>query len=114
MHYLSHITGHGLRKLMRAEPGPHLPARRLPAVPEVLGFVVERAGLSKAEAHATLNMGVGLRLFRRTGIRQPRRRARCGARLLRDGRADGLKTATRPLSLARSGSPTTARSSSLH
>lgn len=63
VHYLSHITGHGLRKLMRADRDLTYRVERLPAVPEVLGFVVERAGLSKAEAHATLNMGAGFACF---------------------------------------------------
>ena len=50
VHYLSHITGHGFLKLMR--PGRHSPTRStfLPDVPEVLSFLVERAGCRQAEA----------------------------------------------------------------
>jgi len=63
VHYLSHVTGHGLRKLMRADRDFTYRIERLLSVPEVLGFVAERAGLSSAEAYATLNMGAGLACF---------------------------------------------------
>jgi phosphoribosylformylglycinamidine cyclo-ligase len=61
--YISHITGHGLLKLMR--PAKRLTYRieRLPEVPEVLSFLVEQAGLDAAAAYSTFNMGSGYALY---------------------------------------------------
>jgi phosphoribosylformylglycinamidine cyclo-ligase len=61
--YLSHITGHGLLKLMR--PSRELTYRisALPPVPEVLSFLVEQAGLDPAAAHSTFNMGSGFAVY---------------------------------------------------
>jgi phosphoribosylformylglycinamidine cyclo-ligase len=61
--YISHITGHGLLKLMR--PAKRLTYRieRLPEVPEVLRFLVEQAGLDAAAAYSTFNMGSGYALY---------------------------------------------------
>jgi phosphoribosylformylglycinamidine cyclo-ligase len=63
LRYISHITGHGLLKLMR----PPLPLtyriERLPAVPRVLSFLVERAGLDAHTAYSTFNMGSGYALY---------------------------------------------------
>lgn len=65
--YLSHITGHGLRKLMRA--GRELTYRvdRLPEVPEVLGFLAEASSMSARDAYGTFNMGAGLAVYCRRG-----------------------------------------------
>ena len=62
-HYASHITGHGWRKLMRADRELTYRIDMLPEVPDVLAFLVERAGLEPSEAYATFNMGAGLALF---------------------------------------------------
>ncbi len=62
-HYASHITGHGWRKLMRADRELTYRIEALPEVPEVLAFLVERAGLEASEAYATFNMGAGLALY---------------------------------------------------
>jgi phosphoribosylformylglycinamidine cyclo-ligase len=61
--YLSHITGHGLLKLMR--PARELTYRitALPAVPEVLGFLVEQSALDAAAAYSTFNMGAGFAIY---------------------------------------------------
>jgi phosphoribosylformylglycinamidine cyclo-ligase len=63
LHYLSHITGHGWRKLMRADRDLTYRIGRLPDVPEVLAFIAAGASLSSAEAYATLNMGAGLACY---------------------------------------------------
>ncbi len=63
VHYASHVTGHGLRKLMRAERELTYRVRALPPVPEVLSFLSSRAGLDAREAYGTLNMGAGFSLF---------------------------------------------------
>lgn len=61
--YLSHITGHGLRKVMRAKRELTYRIHSLPPVPEVLGFITECAGLSPREAYGTFNMGAGFAVF---------------------------------------------------
>jgi phosphoribosylformylglycinamidine cyclo-ligase len=61
--YLSHVTGHGLLKLMR--PAKQLTYRieRLPEVPEVLSFLVAEAGLDPHAAYSTFNMGSGYAIY---------------------------------------------------
>ena len=61
--YISHVTGHGLLKLMR--PAKPLTYRidALPEVPEVLSFLVARAGLDAHAAYSTFNMGSGYAVY---------------------------------------------------
>jgi phosphoribosylformylglycinamidine cyclo-ligase len=59
VHYLSHLTGHGLRKLMRADREVTYKITELPPVPEVLAFLAEQGEMTDADAYATLNMGAG-------------------------------------------------------
>ncbi|MGH2890991.1 MAG: AIR synthase-related protein, partial [Solirubrobacteraceae bacterium] len=63
VHYLSHITGHGLLKLMRPQADLTYSIERLPPVPEVLSFLVQRSGMSAAEAYTTFNMGCGFAVY---------------------------------------------------
>jgi phosphoribosylformylglycinamidine cyclo-ligase len=63
VHYLSHITGHGLLKLMRPRREFTYRITELPPVPEVLSFLAERAELSPAAAYSTLNMGAGFAVY---------------------------------------------------
>jgi phosphoribosylformylglycinamidine cyclo-ligase len=63
VHYLSHITGHGLLKLMRPARELSYQIDALPDVPEVLSFLVEQAGLSPRAAYSTFNMGCGLAVY---------------------------------------------------
>ncbi len=63
LHYVSNITGHGWRKLMRAPRDLGYRVHQLPPVPLVLRFLVQEAGLDEAEAYGTLNMGAGLALY---------------------------------------------------
>jgi phosphoribosylformylglycinamidine cyclo-ligase len=65
--YLSHITGHGLLKLMRPQRELTYAIHALPPVPPVLGFLAERAALDAAAAYSTLNMGVGFAVYCRPG-----------------------------------------------
>jgi phosphoribosylformylglycinamidine cyclo-ligase len=65
--YLSHITGHGLLKLMRPSAQLRYRIDALPPVPEVLGFLAEQAGLDAEAAHATFNMGSGFAVYCRPG-----------------------------------------------
>ncbi len=63
VHYLSHVTGHGLRKLMRPNRELRYVIEALPEVPEVLAFIADRRGLSPKEAYGILNMGVGFACY---------------------------------------------------
>ena len=63
LHYLSHITGHGLLKLMRPRRELTYRVARLPGVPEVLAFLVERTQMSPAAAYSTFNMGCGFAVY---------------------------------------------------
>jgi phosphoribosylformylglycinamidine cyclo-ligase len=62
LHYLSHVTGHGFLKLMRPRREFTYEIAALPNVPEVLQFMVDRAGMSPSAAYSTLNMGAGFAL----------------------------------------------------
>jgi phosphoribosylformylglycinamidine cyclo-ligase len=68
--YLSHITGHGLLKLMR--PSHELTYRisDLPPVPEVLTFLAEHADMDAHSAYSTLNMGSGFAVYSAMGTGQ--------------------------------------------
>ncbi|HWF52606.1 MAG TPA: AIR synthase-related protein [Solirubrobacteraceae bacterium] len=63
IHYLSHITGHGMLKLMRPRRDLGYRITRLPEVPEVLEFLVHAAGMPPAEAYSTFNMGAGFAVY---------------------------------------------------
>jgi phosphoribosylformylglycinamidine cyclo-ligase len=61
--YLSHVTGHGLLKLMRPAKRLTYRVRKLPPVPEVLAFLVEQAELDAHDAYSTFNMGAGYAVY---------------------------------------------------
>jgi phosphoribosylformylglycinamidine cyclo-ligase len=61
--YLSHVTGHGLLKLMRPDRPLTYRVERLPPVPPVLSFLVAQAGLDDHAAYSTFNMGAGFALY---------------------------------------------------
>jgi phosphoribosylformylglycinamidine cyclo-ligase len=61
--YLSHITGHGLLKLMRPQRELTYRISALPPVPPVLEFMVDRSGMDSVEASCTLNMGAGYAIY---------------------------------------------------
>jgi phosphoribosylformylglycinamidine cyclo-ligase len=65
--YLSHITGHGLLKLMRPRRALTYRISALPPVPPVLAFLAEHAGLDAPAAYSTLNMGAGFAIYCRSG-----------------------------------------------
>ncbi len=80
LHYVSHITGHGWRKLMRARAEFTYRIELVPEVPEVLAYLVAGLDLSSREAYGTLNMGAGLALYVAPGS---------GGRVLEIARATG-------------------------
>jgi phosphoribosylformylglycinamidine cyclo-ligase len=61
--YLSHITGHGLLKLMRPQKAFTYRISRLPPVPEVLEFLVSESALEPHAAYSTFNMGCGYAIY---------------------------------------------------
>jgi phosphoribosylformylglycinamidine cyclo-ligase len=63
VHYLSHITGHGLLKLMRPRRELGYEITRLPGVPEVCEFLVGHTGMDPATAYSTFNMGAGFAVY---------------------------------------------------
>ena len=65
--YLSHITGHGLAKLMRPPRELTYEINVLPPVPELFGLLVGDAELTPAAAYATFNMGCGFAIYCRPG-----------------------------------------------
>ncbi len=65
--YLSHITGHGLLKLMRPARSLSYRVRELPPVPEVLQFLAAEARLDAHQAYSTFNMGCGYAVYCEAG-----------------------------------------------
>lgn len=63
VHYLSHITGHGLLKLMRPRREFTYRMTSLPDVPEILEFLVERTEMTPRAAYSTFNMGCGFAVY---------------------------------------------------
>jgi len=63
LHYAAHVTGHGWRKLMRANLELSYVLEAIPDVPPVLAYLVEVAGIDKVEAYGTFNMGAGFALY---------------------------------------------------
>ncbi len=61
--YMSHVTGHGLLKLMRAQRALRYRVETLPPVPPVLSFIAEQAGMDARTAYSTLNMGCGFAVY---------------------------------------------------
>ena len=61
--YISHVTGHGLLKLMRPAKALTYRIQRLPEVPTVLSFLVAEAELDPRAAYSTFNMGSGYALY---------------------------------------------------
>jgi phosphoribosylformylglycinamidine cyclo-ligase len=65
--YISHVTGHGLLKLMRPSRPLTYRIAKLPPVPEVLAFLAEEAGLDAHDAYSTFNMGSGYAVYCEAG-----------------------------------------------
>ena len=61
--YLSHVTGHGFLKLMRPRRDLGYRITRVPEVPPVLAWMVERAGMDAHAAYSTFNMGAGYAVY---------------------------------------------------
>lgn len=63
IHYLSNITGHGWRKLMRANQPFTYVITELPAVPEIFRFISEKSSNDSKEMYGNYNMGAGYAIY---------------------------------------------------
>lgn len=63
IHYISNITGHGWKKIMRHSKRLTYKITKIPKVPPVLEFIVKKASLNSREAYTTFNMGAGFAVF---------------------------------------------------
>ena len=65
--YLSHVTGHGLRKLMRPDRELTYRLTELPPVPELFTFMADALDMSDYDAYGTFNMGAGYAVYCNAG-----------------------------------------------
>lgn len=63
IHYISNITGHGLRKIMRARPNFTYVIEKILDPHEVFLFIQKHANLSDEEMYGTYNMGMDYAIF---------------------------------------------------
>jgi len=63
IHYISHITGHGLRKIMRAKACFTYFLEKIAVPSELFQFIQKKSGLSDYEMYSTFNMGQDYALF---------------------------------------------------
>jgi phosphoribosylformylglycinamidine cyclo-ligase len=63
IHYMSNITGHGWRKIMRHPSSFTYRITQIPPAPPVLRFIVRKAGIGMKDAYGTFNMGAGFAVF---------------------------------------------------
>lgn len=63
IHYISNITGHGLRKIMRARQNYTYVIENIFEPQEIFNFIQKHANLSDEEMYGTYNMGMDYALF---------------------------------------------------
>lgn len=63
IHYISYITGHGMRKVMRANQDFTYVLEKIFEPQEIFNFIQEHAGLTLKEMYETYNMGMDYALF---------------------------------------------------
>lgn len=63
IHYLSNITGHGWRKIMRADIDFTYHMKSIPPVPEIFNFITEQTGNDIQEMYGNFNMGAGFAIY---------------------------------------------------
>lgn len=63
IHYISNITGHGLRKIMRGRPNYTYIIEKIFNPQEIFLFIQKNANLSDYETYQTFNMGMDYALF---------------------------------------------------
>lgn len=63
IHYLSNITGHGWRKLMRAEVDFSYIITTVPPAHEIFNFIAEKSGNDETDMYGNYNMGAGYAVY---------------------------------------------------
>lgn len=63
IHYMVHITGHGWRKLMRADKNVSYIIETVPGPQPIFSFLQKHSGANDRELYGTFNMGVGFALY---------------------------------------------------
>ena len=63
IHYISNITGHGLRKIMRARPKFTYIIEKILEPQEIFKFIQKHANISDFEMYQTYNMGMDYAIF---------------------------------------------------
>src|SRR3989344_5112635 len=63
IHYMTNITGHGWRKIMRNNKKLTYRIKNIPPVPAVLNFIIENGPIDIKEDYGNLNMGAGFAMF---------------------------------------------------
>ncbi len=63
IHYMVNITGHGWRKLMRANRDLSYVVEQIPQAPPVFGFIQEHSKNGDEEMYGNFNMGAGFAIF---------------------------------------------------
>lgn len=63
IHYMVNITGHGWRKLMRANKEFSYVINELPPVPQIFEFIKQHSGSSDYEMYGNFNMGAGFAIY---------------------------------------------------
>ncbi len=63
IHYLSNITGHGWRKIMRAERQFSYVIKEIPEIPEIFEFIAAQSDNDASEMYSNYNMGAGYAIY---------------------------------------------------
>lgn len=63
LHYVSNITGHGWRKLMRADVDFTYRLTAVPPVHEIFKFIADQSGNDDKEMYGNYNMGAGYAIY---------------------------------------------------
>lgn len=63
IHYMVNITGHGFRKLMRANKDFTYQITQIPPIPQIFNFIQEHSGNSDQEMYSNFNMGAGFAIY---------------------------------------------------
>lgn len=63
IHYMANITGHGWRKLMRANKNLTYQITQIPLIPQIFDFIQEHSGSSDEDMYGNFNMGAGFAIY---------------------------------------------------
>lgn len=63
IHYMVNITGHGFRKLMRANREFTYSLTQTPPVPQIFEFIQKHSGNDDSEMYGNFNMGAGFAIY---------------------------------------------------